>query len=350
MVNFALEGPVWATPNSVVTWSFSSPGNAGFTNAIDPAYQAAIRAAAAQWSAVGNVTLQEVAPGTPGTDITVGWGSFSGSQIGETEYSYTLGTPQTFVPGMTIHIEDPSILALSAAANATYQGTATTLYQVALHEFGHALGLGLSTDPNAVMNLRLGPSNTTLDASDIAGLAALYGTKSSAAAVAQLTASAPGVDTVAVSGSNIGIYRFFDSQTGTQFLTSSVSEINGILSTRPDLKFEGLALDGVTPGANDPNAAPVYRFFDTSNGTHFFTANKAEAAGLAASRPDLVAEQSSFSEHLTQQTGDVPVYRFFDTHAGTHFFTANDSERASLISTRPDMAFEGVAFYAPSAT
>lgn len=345
MTDFALEGPSWTTP--VVTWSFSAPGNTSFTNAIDPAYQGAIRAAAAAWTAVANVTLKEVAPGTAGTDITVGWGSFGGTQIGETAYSYSLGATPAFQPGMMIHIEDPALMPLSSADGAFWQGTGTTLNQVALHEFGHALGLGLSNDASAVMNLRLGVSNTSINASDLAGINAIYGAKPTAP-VAHIAASIPGSDTVTVSGGNIGIYRFFDSNSGTQFLTNSVGEINTIFSTRPDLKFEGLTLSAVAPGVSDPNAAPIYRFFDTGNGTHFFTASKAEAAAVNATRGDLVNEGTSFSEHVTQQASDTAVYRFFDTHAGTHFFTGNESERATLISTRPDMAFEGVAFYSPS--
>ncbi len=344
MTNFALEGPVWSKP--VVTWSFAAAGNAAFTGAIDPAYQAAIRAAAAQWSAVANIALRELPAGTSGADITVGWGSFGGTQIGQTEYSYSLGTPPTFQTGMTIHIEDPSLLPISTGANATYRGTATTLSQVALHEFGHALGLGLSNDPASVMNLRLGPSNTAINGSDLAGIAALYGAKAS---VAQIAPSTPGSDTVTVSGGDIGIYRFFDSHSGTQFLTSSVGEMNTIFSTRPDLKFEGLALAGVATGATDPNDAPVYRFFEAANGTHFLTASKAEAATIAATRPDLIAERPSFDEHITQEAGDVPVYRFFDMNAGTHFFTASDGERTDLSASRPDLTYEGVAFFAPAA-
>jgi hypothetical protein len=45
---------------------------------------------------------------------------------------------------------------------------------VALHEIGHALGLAVSTDPNSVMFPELGPSNTALDATDIANIDALY--------------------------------------------------------------------------------------------------------------------------------------------------------------------------------
>lgn len=348
MLNYALEGPKWTTP--VVTWSFAPAGDSTFTNTIAAAYQATIEQAAAQWAAVTNLTLQQVAPGTPGTDITIGWGSFSGSQIGETDYSYSLGATEAFLPGMTIRIEDPSILPLSSAPGAMYQGTSTTLAEVALHEFGHALGLGLSSDPSAVLYLYLGPNNTTIGASDIAGIDALYGapTTSTAAASSVQQAAAPG--TVELSGDKLGVYRFFDTSTGTQFLTGSVSEANTTIATRPDLIYEGLAMAGIAPGADDPNAVPVYRFFDMSNGTHFFTTSQTEEANIAATRPDLVLEQTSFLEHATQQAGDVPVFRFFDASNGTHFFTSSDSERATISATRSDMTYEGVAFYAPPAS
>ena len=339
MADFTLEGPKWT--GSTITWSFATAGNAAFVGTIDPAYQTSIEAAAQKWAAATHLNLQQVAPGTPGTDIVVGWGSFTATQIGETDYSYSIGTNEAFLPGVTIRIESPSLQPLNPAEGSYYQGTTTTLDQVALHEFGHALGLGISTDPNAIMNLRLGPDNTQIDASDLAGITALYGPQTNVAAAS----AAP--DIVPLTGSNIGVYRFFDAQSGTQFLTSSVAEINSVFAARPDLKFEGLALAGVAPSTADANSSPVYRFYDSSNGAHFFTANKAEATTLAATRPDMIAEQSSFSEHITPEAGDTPVYRFFDTHAGTHFFTSNQSEEASIISTRSDLTYEGVAFYAP---
>ena len=353
MVEYALEGPKWTA--STITWDFAAAGNSAFTSAIGPEYQATMRAAAQAWAAATHLNIQEVAPGTPGADITVGWGSFGGTQIGETDYSYSLGNTQAFLPGVTIRIEDPSIQPIAATAGAYYQNTTTTLAQVALHEFGHALGLGLSDDPTAVMNLRLGPANTAITAADLAGITALYGTQSSQAALGATTTSlpasivtTPGSDTVSLGSGNIGVYRFFDAQNGTQFMTSSVSEISNIVATRSDMRFEGLALAGIASDTTDPNASPIYRFFDTSNGAHFFTASAAEAQSLAASRPDMVAEQPSFDEHLAQQSGDTPVYRFFDTHAGTHFFTASATEQASIVAAKSNLTYEGIAFYAPT--
>jgi hypothetical protein len=49
------------------------------------------------------------------------------------------------------------------------------LFDVALHEAGHALGLGDSTDPNSVMYPQVNP-NATLSPGDIANIQALYGT------------------------------------------------------------------------------------------------------------------------------------------------------------------------------
>ena len=162
------------------------------------------------------------------------------------------------------------------------------------------------------------------------------------------SAAAP-TDFITVSPTNIGLVRFFDSVAGTQFYTSSLSEYNAILANRPDLKQEGNDLNALNPNtiATDSNAVPVYRFFDSTYGTHFFTASTEERDDVIATRPDMKFEGVGFFEHTTQQAGDTAVYRFFDSHNGTHFYTTNGTEKASILTNRPDLVSEGVGFYAP---
>lgn len=141
------------------------------------------------------------------------------------------------------------------------------------------------------------------------------------------------------------IYRFFDTADGTHFFTDSAAERDTIVNTRPDLAFEGVTLNAADP--NGAGAASIFRFFDTVHGTHFYTADPAERDAVRASRPDLTFEGAAFSEHLSTQPGDTPVYRFFDTRLGTHFYTASAAEAATTMQSRPDLTSEGIAFYAP---
>ena len=361
MVGYTLEGPKWTT--QTITWEFAPAADAAFIGAIGPDYQPIIEAAIGQWAAVTNLPIAHVAPGAPGVDITIGWGSLSGNQVGVTEFPQQNSATESFQAGTKIRIEDPSVLPLGPAPSATYQNTSTTLSEVALHEFGHALGLGHSSDPSAVMYPNLGPSNSTISATDLAGMDALYGFSTTpnallSAPIANVdlevssqtsqaaTPAAPG--TIELTPTTVGVYRFFDSVNQTQFLTGSIDEANSAIATRPDLIYEGLAMGGILPTANDPNASPLYRFFDTTSGTHFLTANRLEETMINATRPDLILEPSSFYEHNSQQPGDTAVYRFFNSSNGTHFFTASASERATITASLTDMVDEGIAFYAPS--
>ena len=359
---YALEGPSWSS--TTITWSFAATSGS-FSGSVGAAYQATIEAAIAKWASVSNLSFREVSDVTPGVDVRIGWGVFSGGEIGETDYSYTLGATQRFVPGTTVRLEDPSADAVGTSLTSRYQGTSTTLYQVALHELGHSLGLNHSTDPNAVMFPTLGASNADLDASDIAGIQAIYGVAAGTAAPPSIVSALAATPPVAITPTTIApipvlpsnvtlpsgevpVFRFFDTLTGSQFLTGDTTERDTLIQTRSDLSYEGLSMAGIDPGAGDPNAVPVYRFFETTDGTHLFTTSASEAATIRSSRPDLVAEQSSFDEHLTQQTGDTAIYRFFEKTDGTHFFTASAAERSTIVATRPDLVYEGVAFYAPA--
>ena len=142
------------------------------------------------------------------------------------------------------------------------------------------------------------------------------------------------------------VYRFFDSVHGTHFFTASLTETQSLESTRSDLVYEGVGLTAANP-STDPAAAPVYRFFDTTFGTHFYTSSATEKDNVAATRADLTFEGIGFYEHNSAQPGDTAVYRFFDSNFGTHFYTDSASERATIVATRPDLVSEGIGFYAP---
>ena len=142
-------------------------------------------------------------------------------------------------------------------------------------------------------------------------------------------------------------FRFFDTIHGTQFLTSSSAERDALRAGHPELTYEGEGMMSVTADPADANVAPVFRFFNSSNGTHFFTTSAGERDSIVATRPDLIQEKANFAEHLRPAEGDVAVYRFFNSGSGDHFFTNSTVERAAIVGSRPDMVDEGIAFYAP---
>ncbi len=184
MINYAFEGPTWAS--SVITFSFATVTYnqdlaTPFSDPItvgSPEYNL-VEQALTIWHQVSGLTFVLVPDSTnpaAAADIRFGYASFSttgGGEIGETDYSYD-PTTDHFLTDTLVRLEDPAFDPLSGGATPTYAGTATTFEQVALHEIGHALGLAHSTDPNAVMYPVASPTNPTLDASDIAGIQALY--------------------------------------------------------------------------------------------------------------------------------------------------------------------------------
>jgi hypothetical protein len=97
--------------------------------------------------------------------------------------------------------------------------------------------------------------------------------------------------------------------------------------------------------------APIYRFYNKLNGKHFYTIDPAEKNDVLAKWPWVFDFEGIKYYTLAQegQAGTLPVYRFWSTVLGTHFYTIDEAEKNHLINDEPVKFFwtyEGPAFYA----
>jgi predicted Zn-dependent protease len=170
------EGAKWGS--NVITWSLATSAGttaSPFSSYIGSQYEALVQEAFQEWAAASGLTFVQVADSS-NSDIRIGWGDLntaSSGVVGYTSYQQQSGVLQ---PNVIVRLEDPSQNALVAGANntLTYSGTQANLYQVIVHEIGHALGLADNADPNSVMYYQSGSNNGTPDSTDITGMQVLY--------------------------------------------------------------------------------------------------------------------------------------------------------------------------------
>ncbi len=143
----------------------------------------------------------------------------------------------------------------------------------------------------------------------------------------------------------IPVYRFYNSSTGAHFFTSSTAERDAVISKlSPPFSHEGVAFS--VASAFSPGLSPVHRFYNTQTGVHFYTISESERATVAASLPQFLYEGVAYHASQVAGQGLIPFYRFYVPSRGFHFYTANESEKASIIANLAAIYhYEGVGYY-----
>ena len=245
-MSYVLEGPKWA--GNTVTWSFATqtlPQDTAtpFTaTPIDNGYAYYVNAAIEVWQSVSGLNLVQVAD-SAASDIRIGFADLptNGGEIGNTSY-YSDGI--TFAPDVVVRLEDPTALPLTEGVTGlAYAGTYTTMYQVALHEIGHALGMDHNGDAGSIMYPSAGLWNPNLDITDVQGIEALYGTPSGTAASAPvLSTAADGTTSVTLHGDH-DQYLIAATSDGSLFIQDMVAGRDGTqtIANATDLQFADLS-------------------------------------------------------------------------------------------------------------
>jgi len=151
------------------------------------------------------------------------------------------------------------------------------------------------------------------------------------------------------SGPVLPVYRFYNTKTGAHFFTIDEYEKNVILSNYLWFVYEGIAWRAYPEDVHPDTSRPIYRFYNTCTGSHFFTIDENEKNTILANYDCFNNEGIAFYAYTVNM--EIPadttaVYRFYNNDTGAHFFTTDNAEKDTIELNYPWFRYEGVAWYA----
>jgi C1A family cysteine protease len=146
--------------------------------------------------------------------------------------------------------------------------------------------------------------------------------------------AAEGVATPGPVGDRIPLYRYWNSGIGDHFYTTNWAELG---SGRYGYGYERIQC--YVANQQQTGTVPLYRYWNSGAGDHFYTTNWAE---LGSGRYGWGYEGIQCYVANQQQAGTVPLYRYWNPRASDHFYTTNWAE---LGPGRYGWGYEGIQCY-----
>jgi predicted outer membrane repeat protein len=147
------------------------------------------------------------------------------------------------------------------------------------------------------------------------------------------------------------VYRFWSPTLSRHFYTISAAERDGVIALYSShWSYEGPAFLLYATDCVE-GLKPVYRFWSPTLLAHFYTINEAEKDTVIAEYSHAWTYEGvafyAFSPNETVPPDAKPVYRFWNETSGTHFYTINEAEKDTVIAEYSyAWYYEGIAFYA----
>ena len=140
----------------------------------------------------------------------------------------------------------------------------------------------------------------------------------------------------------VPLARLYNPNTGDHFYTSSRLE-GQRAQRRLGYTFEGVAAYVASDPDPGDGLVPLYRLFNPSAGTHFYTTDRSE--GLTA-RDQLGFHFEGVAGYISASPGDglAPLYRLSNTSNGDHLYTTSRTE-GLLARDQLGYQFEGIIGY-----